>query len=627
MYSDNKQDSILQLQKLINSLINWEKEKEQILSKQNNNLNEKRFYLIGKNWMNDFKSSIKYDELIENYKKNRNNEKEFISFIKNNFKNLKLSSEKQPKEDSYIITSLMNKSNFVLEIINEELFDSLLNQYTKGYEALGISINKKIIFKMSIWKKKILLMLFPLESNNICEIFFILGENNEKDYQILYEEIKNSDISEILSFSGLDIKNIDEKGEKKTLKIKENAFKCFIIIKKIKFNYEFLLLEKNIIDKVNNLFYMLYESNNKFKKALINDEICGNYSPCKILSKKWMDDFIYLFNYTEKDKYSFDEKIYKNSYEKLVQNIPNITNDDIENGDFYILNENFIKILKYIMSETFSEDDYKNYDISLKNNKGAIIINDNLYIFETKNHINQRFNYEKIKEEKKFEYLYKMEKPKKEFNFELTDEVWNRLKSNLNENENKAIKTKINMNINKLRVENQNFHIDNSKKDLLIISERKELKILKEKDIKKELEKERELKVKIEELNKKEKELNKRDKELNIQEDKLKKKDNELIKKDEELNSKYREKENKLNEKEEKLNKKEEELNEKEKNLNKKENDLKEKEIELNNKGKEFNNKEIRINKELNDKEEKILTIKNKELDEKEEKLNKRDIE
>ena len=195
MNSDNKQDFNLQLTKAINNLINWEKEKRQILFQQNNKLNEKNFYLIGKEWMNDFKSSIKYEELIENYKKVEKNGIEIISeFIKNNLKNLESSlsniSENQPKREREIITSLMNENNFILEIINEELFNSLLNRYTKGYQALGISINKKIIFRMSIWKKNILLMLFPLESNHICEIFFIFDKKFEKEYQFLFKILK-----------------------------------------------------------------------------------------------------------------------------------------------------------------------------------------------------------------------------------------------------------------------------------------------------------------------------------------------------------------------------------------------------------------------------------------------------
>ncbi len=49
----------------------------------------------------------------------------------------------------------------------------------------------------------------------------------------------------------------------------------------------FLLLEGNIISKVNELFRMLYESNNIFNKALLNnEEKHNNYSPCKILSRK-----------------------------------------------------------------------------------------------------------------------------------------------------------------------------------------------------------------------------------------------------------------------------------------------------------------------------------------------------
>ena len=71
------------------------------------------------------------------------------------------------------------------------------------------------------------------------------------------------------------------------------------------------------------------------------------------------------------------------------------------------------------MNKSFRENEFKDCEISLKNNKGAIIINSNLYIFETKNHINQRFNYEKINGQIKYEYLYKMSS--KEIRFELTN--------------------------------------------------------------------------------------------------------------------------------------------------------------------------------------------------------------
>jgi len=133
-------------------------------------------------------------------------------------------------------------------------------------------------------EKKIILLLFPIENNSFCEIFFILDKKYENEYKILLEEIKNKDINGIvLSLFSFDIKNINEKEKIKfeTLKIKEKEIKCHILMKKIIFNYVFLLLDENIISKINELFRMLNESNNKFNKGLSNnDEIRDNYSPC-----------------------------------------------------------------------------------------------------------------------------------------------------------------------------------------------------------------------------------------------------------------------------------------------------------------------------------------------------------
>ena len=484
---------------------------------------------------------------------------------------------------------------------------------------------------MTIWKKNIILLLFPIENNSFCEIFFILDKKYENECNILFDKIKSKDINEIvLSLFSFDIKNINEKEKIKfeSLKIEEKEIKCYILIKKINFNYVFLLLDENIISKINELFRMLHESNNKYNKGLLNnDEIRDNYSPCKIFSKKWMSDFINLFNYKEKDNFSIDKKVYKNDYEELIQNIPNITNELIEKGDFYILDNNFVKTLNDIIPKTFGKDEFKDYEISLKNNKGAIIINSNLYIFETKNHINQRFNYEKINGQIKYEYLYKMSN--KEIRFELTNEDWNILNSNINENGKNAIK----MNINKLNIEKYNFQIifDNTKKDdseeklkEFIKTKEEEFRVKEGKLNTKELEKEKEFSIKEEELRKREKELNIKEENLNKEAQKLKEHIEELNKKEIEKEKEYNKKENELNQKEEKFKKNlenEKELNKKEiqlkeENLNKREKDLKEKEKELENKG-----------KELNGKGEKILANKNKEINEKEEKLNKKEKE
>ena len=238
MSADNKQENIdPQLTKAINNLINWEKEKEQILFEQNDNLNEKKFYLIKKEWMNDFKSSIKYDELIKNIKNDAKDEKKIISeFITNNLKNFQLSLfnyENQTDEyEKNIISSLLFQKEFVLEIINKELFNSLSKGYTKGFQALGTSINKKLIFRMSIRNKNIMLILLPIEGNNFYEIFLIPDKINVNEDQILFEEIKTKNINEIFSFLNLDINNINKKENIENLRIKKNEITYFTLIKK-----------------------------------------------------------------------------------------------------------------------------------------------------------------------------------------------------------------------------------------------------------------------------------------------------------------------------------------------------------------------------------------------------------
>ena len=64
----------------------------------------------------------------------------------------------------------------------------------------------------------------------------------------------------------------------------------------------------------------------------------------------------------------------KTDYENLVQNLPEITDDNIKQGEFYICDEQCIKFLKPLMPETFREDNYNDYIIYLQDNKGAIII-------------------------------------------------------------------------------------------------------------------------------------------------------------------------------------------------------------------------------------------------------------
>ena len=508
-----------ELKSLMKNLIEWEEEKIQMFFQQNDN--DKKFYYISKSWLNEFKNIIKYDELIKRINKNSKTIEQIIEeFIDNDLKDLDLNSFNKKINNSIsnpnIINELMKNKKFILEIVNEDVFKSLFESDLTGLEISRKIINKKVIFATKILIKNIIILLSKIKDKEICEMFFILNSNNKKIYNDLYEFVENNDINQIIDTLEIDVKNINDEGEYKTFKLEDTVIKCLVLFKKIEYSHIFPLLNKETIVQVQQFFDVLYKSKIKFKKGLLlSNTIRDNYTPCKLINKEWMDNFIKFFNYKEEgSSFSFAQNVNKNDYEKLVQNIPEITNDNIERGEFYICDEQCIMFLKPLMPKAFEEKNYKDYEICLKDSKGAIIINHNLYIFEAKEDINQRFYYERIKGPKKFEFLYTMEH--KELEFKL-DENWDLLKSNVDEKE---------MKVTKLNEDKKNTPTgDNLIFDLIENSDKKN----------------EEIRLKIEELNKKDQELNSKEQELKI---KYNKKEQELKS---EFNQKEQELKNKFN--------------------------------------------------------------------------------
>ena len=534
----NEDKKVNQLKQVMKNLIKWEEEKLLMLFQQNDN--DKTFYFISKSWLKEFKNFIKYDELIKKINKNSKSIDQIIEeFIENDLENFDFTSftkdVKNSKNDldKLIINELLRNKKFILEIVNESLFNSLFECDKTGFKISRKIINKKVIFEAKILIKKIILLIFKINDSKICKIVSILNSDDENSCNDLYEFFENNEINEIIEELQIDVNNINDKGEYKTYKFESTEISFLIEFEKIKYNHMFPLLDKEIILQVQTFFEVLYKSNTKFKNGLTyTNSIHDNYSPCKLINKEWMDNFINFFNYKEeKSTFSFGQNVNKNDYEKLVKNVPEISDDNIEKGEFYICDEQCIMFLKTLMSEAFKEDNYKDYKIYLNNSKGAIIINHNkdhnIYIFEAKEDINQRFNYEKIRGPKKYELLYKM--TQKEFEFELDKETWDLLKLNVDD-ENILGKEKGNMKISKLNEDKKSTPIGN---DSLL------LEIFDNNDKQNE-----ELKFKMEELNKKEEELK-----------------NKFNKKEQDLNYKLNQKEIELEIKKNNLEKKEKELN------------------------------------------------------------------
>ena len=212
------------------------------------------------------------------------------------------------------------------------------------------------------------------------------------------------------------------------------------------------------LKKIKESFSYFNKCNKMFKKALSIGEIHNNYSPCKLINKQWIEEFIKTFEYKEdENNIKIKDNISLKDFE-LFKNFDNLIPNDFEKGEFYIVNENFFLSLFPFNDELENKRElFKDYEIFLKEDKGAIIIDDNIYIFETSNNnINKRNFFQKICGQKKNELLNKMKN--EIFEFELTQTNWEELKSNIFINNSNNINNNINNNMNNINNDNNSYN-------------------------------------------------------------------------------------------------------------------------------------------------------------------------
>ena len=508
-------NDLIQNDKLLKILLNyynWEKEKENLLFNKEKNIheNKEKYYLIDKKVIDNFKNCINYENLkkkieIEKLENNSVKIEEIIKkyiqkekFKINDFDLVKFDSNSFIKKNN-IINSLLSCKDCNFEIINEEVKNSLFVSKELIYDIHRKDIQDKLIFETSDGFNNLFILIFPFGDDYIGKLFFIL-KSNDINNEYLEKKFEEKNESEILKSYNIDLNYIKEneyKGYEACLNSETDKYNYTIIASKIKFiKYSFDPNNKTQIILTNNynyenkkeeielFFNCLKQSNEKFNSALKSSSIRNNYSPCKIIDKNWMEDFINMQNIS----------VHKNDeFKKLIRNFKMVTQDNIEKGEFFIIDENcFVCLFPLIYKLEKNKDNFSNYQIYLnKNNKGAIIIKENIYIFQTQNDVNKRYNYEKIQNVNKYKYLYEMEVNS---HYELTDEKWNELK-----------------NSNKKEV-NFGGKLNENKKTCDIISDdSKEINILLDSLQKRE----KELNVIKENLKKKELELNKKLKEIN----------------------------------------------------------------------------------------------------------------
>ena len=463
-----------QLSKLILSIINLDKNKESIF-----NAKDIILYLINKQFLEKIKNLINFQK-IESSLNNNNSldikdvEKIIKEYIENNINNeIKNELNVLLKEDNninqdLIIKELLENKKPIFEIINEDIKNNLNNSQKKFIKLETHSINNFQYFTMeqNININKIIIMFTKIQ-NTFYEVIIIVKSDNYEELIKIIEEQKTNFLS-LCNF------NIDEINENNTFKqiiisnIEINLFitplKCDILIQEknkliINDNQEkeqnipksFKLIKK---EDIKNLFYYLNNSNNIFKKALNKNEgeLHNNYSPCKIINRHWIENFINSFI----------------NIENINQNNLDIFNDyklliptNISNNDIYITSEIFLISLFPFFNELENKRDlFNDYILYLHNGNGAIIIENEIYIFETlENDVNQR------------KYFLKIENPNLFLedmingHFELDDINLTKLKSNAinNENQNNNINNNIIMNENNI---NQNENIQFNKNQM-----------------------------------------------------------------------------------------------------------------------------------------------------------------
>ena len=544
---DNTEEQLEQIIKIITNYYHWEKEKEKLFFNKDKNMNKdcileqkKTFYLIDKNWVNTFKTNINYDKLLDQIEEMLKDESEINieEIIKKKFPEVcnkpinelitELKCYNNNLEEKLILANLLEKKIFDLEIINEQLKNSLIYYYEGiKLEIICVYYEDIILFKMLIDGQDIILLISPLEEENsyIYKLFFIFDDDTKITEEFLEKKISKKSYKDILKDFNINLQDIIDKDGKieREINVDDITYKIFIIVSKIANNYNIPFYNNNNSNKnttniINNdyiiekkkdyiqaFFYSLDMSNTLYRNALTEGDINSNYSPCKIIGKKWMEDFIELFKYKDKNKIVCNSN-QNDKFKELIRNFQKINKDNIEKGDFYIISEFcFLALFPLIYKLEELQEKYLDYKIYLnKGNKGAIIIDEDIYIFETKNDINIRIFYQKVKSSKKFEFLYKTAtKPK----FELTEEIWNTLKININEE-------KENNNNNNKLDEKKNTPIINEEINNFLdtlLKRENEMKIFEQKLIKRE----NEMKIFEQKLIEREIYLEKRLKEIN----------------------------------------------------------------------------------------------------------------
>ena len=311
----------LQLINITKNYYHWEKEKEILLTINKDNPitnNKNNYYLLDSNWLINYKTLIKYDNLLQSLNKVSEDEKEIENIINQhiNVEFNSLQDEQLSKLNNMQSIDLFNEikqsKKFPFTIINEIVKNSIYDFSNFEFMELnGNIIGDKIIFELEPNNYKMFIVIFS-DDNYFYELFFIFNNIDNTNYIELLDKIKNSNYQEILNLISIKLNDINEIGEIYNLKdnLKDNLKNTLIILaKKTK---KFFINNKQNIDNtqnnnnlnslipqnqkenstiynnINSLFKCMYDYDLKLMGGFCGDEIRNNYSPCKLIDLNWV---------------------------------------------------------------------------------------------------------------------------------------------------------------------------------------------------------------------------------------------------------------------------------------------------------------------------------------------------
>ena len=109
-------------------------------------------------------------------------------------------------------------------------------------------------------------------------------------------------------------------------------------------------------EKIKEIFNSYLKNNELFRHALLNNDIRGNYSPCKIINLKWVFKLKQIFNFSEKDKTVFvkEDIILKDL--DIFYDFKELLPGNVENGEFFICNEIFYLTITQFFSDNAKKE-------------------------------------------------------------------------------------------------------------------------------------------------------------------------------------------------------------------------------------------------------------------------------